>query len=219
MDNEIEIDGIKVHKSIIYNAALAVINNLEERLRYIDSVNTYKKYEMLDIMTALGRPNYFKERIAWAEMDRWANATGEFGLEPTNPIMVTDMVGQLSYLSHLRWNGKPVIFFSGGATKNALSSAIVFSLDGAHIDRMYFDIFHRYETKSIPRGYEWAEKADGFTGCACVIQEKFEDTLDMIYSDAQGMFGVPVVSPQVRRFNVEAAKRSWDDYKKSNSKA
>ena len=218
MNNEIDIDGLKVPKSIIYNAALEVLNNLEERLKYIDSVKTYDKYEMLDIMTAFGRPNYFKERIKWAPMERWENATGEFGLEPTNPIMVSDMVGKIAYLSHLRWNGKPVIFFGGGSTKLALTSAYVFSLEGDHLDRLYFDIFHRYDTKSLPRGYEWADKADGFTGTTCVIQEKFEDTINLIYEDAQGMFGVPVVSPQVRRFNVEAAKKLWNDYKQSRSK-
>ena len=218
MENEIDIDGIKVHKSIIYNAALAVLNNLEDRLNYIDSISAYEKYEMLDIMKAFGRPNYFKERFPWPEMDRWEDATGEFGLEPTNPIIVTDLIGKMAYLSHLRWNDKPVIFFGGGSTKQAVMSSYVFSLDGDHLDRLYFDIFHRYQTKSIPRGYTWAEKADGLTGSTCVIQEKFEDTIKLIYSDAQGMFGVPVVSPQVRRFNVEAASRLWYDYKKSRSK-
>ena len=218
MNDEIEIDGIKIKKSIIYNAALDVLNKQESLLSYIDSTDTYKKYKMLDILTAFGRPNYFKDRMKWNEMDRWENATGEFGLEKTNPIMVADMIGEMAYLSHLRWNGKPVVFFSERTVMPAIDVVVVFSLNGDHMDSMYFDIFHRYQSKSVPRGYTWAEKADGLTGTGCVIQDTMQESIEHIYTEAQGMFGVPVVSPQIRKFNAEAAMKLWTKYKQSFSK-
>ena len=219
MNDEIEINGIKIKKSIIYNAALDVLNKQESLLAYIDSTDTYKKYKLLEILTTIGHTNYFKERMKWPEMDRWENATGEFGLEKTNPILVSDCVGEMAYLSHLRWNGKPVVFFNERTEMPAIDVAVVFSLDGDHMDSMYFDIFHRYQSKSVPRGYTWAEKADGLTGSGCVIQETMRETVEMIYKDAQGMFGVPVVSPQLRKFNAEAAMQLWTKYKQSRLKA
>lgn len=217
MADEIEVNGIKISKSIIYNAALDVLNYLPNLLAYIDSTGTYNKYKMLDILTQFGRPNYFKERMKMPEADRWANAEGEFGLTATNPILVADIIGEMAYISHLRWNGKPVVFFSCTVVDPAINVVHVFSLDGEHLDQMYFDIFHRYQSKSVPRGYTWAEKSDGLVGTDCGIKDNFAESLDEIYTEAMGYFGVPVVSPMLRKFNVEAASRLWEEYKKSHS--
>ena len=218
MAKKFDGDDVKIDKAILYEAALLLLNSVELQLSYIDETNVYSKYKLLDMLTALGRPNHFKERIKWAPMDRWENATGEFGLAPTNPIMVDDSIGYLSYLSHLRWDGKPVVFFGGGMSNDAVMGAHVFSLDGKHLDELHFDVFHRYQSKSVPRGYTWAEKADGLTGTICVIQEKFADTVDLIYRDAVEMFDVAAVSPHLSKFDVEAASRTWEEYKRSSSR-
>ena len=93
-----------------------------------------------------------------------------------------------------------------------------FSLDGAHLDKLYFDPFHRFQSKSVPRGYTWAERADGLTGTHCVINDKMSAMAERIYSDAKEMFGVAAVSPSVAKFDVEAAERLWNEYKKSGSR-
>ena len=219
MAKEIDANDILIDDRILYTAALGLLNDVKLQLSFIDFNNTYEKYELFDIFEQMGRKNYFKERIKMPETDRWPNATGEFGLAPTNPILVVDSIGMLAYCSHLRWEGKPVIFFSGGSTREAIFSSHVFSLDGKYLDRLYFDAFHRFRSKSVPRGYTWAEKADGLTGSGCVIQDTMRETVEMIYKDAQGMFGVPVVSPQLRKFNAEAAMQLWTKYKQSRLKA
>ena len=215
MAKEFDADDILIDDRILYAAALGLLNDINLQLSYIDYTKTYEKYEMFDMLVPLGRKNYFKERIKMPEADRWANAEGEFGLAPTNPIMVVDAIGMLAYCSHLRWDGKSVIFFSGGSTREAIFSMHTFSLDGKYLDRLYFDVFHRFRSKSVPRGYTWAERADGVTGTNCVIQEKFADTVELIYSEAKEMFGVAAVSPSVLKFDVKAAERSWNEYKKS----
>lgn len=218
MAKKIDADDIMLDDRIIYAAALGMLNDVKLQLSFIDFNNTYEKYEMFDVLKQFGRKNYFKERIKMPEADRWADATGEFGLEPTNPILVADTLGQLAYLSHLRWDGKPVIFFSGSATQEAVFSMYAFSLDGDHLDKLYFDPFHRFQSKSVPRGYTWAAQADGLTGTHCVINDKMSAMAERIYSDAKEMFGVAVVSPSVSKFNVEAAERLWNEYKKSRSR-
>ena len=219
MTKKIDANDILIDDRILYTAALGLLNDVKLQLSFIDFNNTYEKYELFDIFEQMGRKNYFKERIKMPETDRWPNATGEFGLAPTNPILVVDSIGMLAYCSHLRWEGKPVIFFSGGSTREAIFSSHVFSLDGKYLDRLYFDAFHRFRSKSVPRGYSWAEQADGVTGTACVIQEKFSDTVALIYTEAKEMFGVTAVSPWVAKFDAEAAERSWNEYKRSRSKA
>lgn len=219
MAKKFEPDEIALDDQIIYAASLGLLNDVKLQLSFIDFNNTYEKYELFDIFEQMGRKNYFKERIKMPEADRWENATGEFGLEPTNPILVADMIGELAYLSHLRWNGKPVIFFGGSSTREAVFSMHAFSLDGAHHDELYFDPFHRFQSKSVPRGYTWAAQADGLTGTHCVINDKMPAMVERIYSDAKEMFGVPLVSPLVAKFDVEAAERLWNEYRKSCSRA
>lgn len=215
MKNELDQEEIFLSDSIMYNAALMLLNDVDKLLSYLDFTDAYKKYKLLDIFEQLGKKNYFKERIKWPEADQWENATGEFGLEPTNPIMVVDALGQMAYLSHLRWNGKPVVYFSGSVVDPAIFVMHVFSLDGDHLDDMYFDPFHRFYSKKVPRGYTWAEKANGVTGTGCVVQKTIGRTIKKIYTESKEMFGVAAVDPMVAKFNVRAAQKLWREYQRS----
>ena len=86
--------------------------------------------------------DYARERHAMGEVDMWPNATGEFGRTPTNPILVNETWGEITYLSRLVTpDGQRMIFHRLGSGAGALDIFELISVDGTFYARLYVDMY------------------------------------------------------------------------------
>lgn len=182
----------------LYELALLFLNTPEMQIEYTDQMAAAEKE------SGFPELEYESERQNMGRIDEWPDAFGEFGRAPTNPIPVNRAIGEMIYLSHLRWNGQPVVFCRIGSIAVAIDMFQVISLDGSFHDLLYLDMYHRYPSKKVPAGYTWSETIDGITGIP-EADRNFPRSLDGIYELAKHFFGVPVVSPLLSKFNAKAA--------------
>src|SRR5262245_4959289 len=87
------------------------------------------------------------------DCDEIAEAVGEFGRDPRNPIPVNGPLGELIYLSNLRTgDSQQIMFHRLGSTTNVDIYETV-SLDGAIWDILFFHSFHPRKSRRAPSGY------------------------------------------------------------------
>jgi hypothetical protein len=96
---------------------------------------------------------YRSQVLRGADCDEIAEAVGEFGRDPRNPIPVNGSLGELTYLSNLRTaDSQPIMFHRLGSTSNVDIYGTV-SLDGAIWDILFLNPFHPRKSQRPPSGY------------------------------------------------------------------
>lgn len=180
--------------------ALELLNSVHLQNRIIDSM-PYMSEEFL--------ADYEKERYNMGEVDEWPNAQGEFGRTPTNPILVNETWGEITYLSRLvTADNQRMIFHRSGSTIGAIDVFELVSVDGKFYDLLFMDMYHRHCSKKAPAGYTLLETLDGITGTS-ETSPYFPRYLDKILADtARFKFGSLIVSDAFKNFNVEAAMKT-----------
>ena len=142
---------------------------LDDALTFLNDVELQNEYieDFPQFMT-----DYARERHAMGEVDTWPNATGEFGRTPTNPILVNETWGEITYLSRLvTTDGQRMIFHRLGSGVGALDIFELVSEGGTFYDRLYVDMYHRHCSKIAPTGYTLLKTLDGITGTSELIDD------------------------------------------------
>ena len=151
--------------------------------------------------------DFMRERREMGEVDTWPNATGEFGRTPTNPILVNQTFGEITYLSRLQTvDGQRMIFHRAGSVAGAIDAFELVSGDGKFFDVLYVDMYHRHCSKIAPKGYTLLEFLDGITGTSennSAFPDRVKETL---FKTGINKFGAPIISPAV--FDFDAAQAS-----------
>lgn len=177
--------------------ALELLNSVALQNKIIDSMPQMpEEFQM----------PFEKERYAMGEVDEWPNATGEFGRTPTNPILVNETWGEITYLSRLvTTDGQRMIFHRLGSGAGALDIFELVSENGNFCDRIFVDMYHRHCSKKAPTGYTLLEKLDGITGTSETVS-MFPHQINRALSEtALYKFGATIISASVKNFNVSAA--------------
>lgn len=173
--------------------ALAFLNSVEFQNEYIDDFPFIQA-------------DYIKERHAMGEVDMWPNAQGEFGRTPTNPILVNETWGEITYLSRLvTTDGQRMIFHRLGSGAGALDIFELVSEEGTFYDRLFVDMYHRHCSKIAPTGYTLLKTLDGITGTSEYIDDFPDDVCGTLVRTAIKKFGAAVVSYSVANFDEERA--------------
>lgn len=152
--------------------------------------------------------DFMQDRYAMGEVDELPNAQGEFGRTPTNPILVNETWGEIAYLSRLLTaDNQRMIFHRAGSVSGALDVFELVSVDGKFFDVLYVDMYHRHCSKKAPTGYSLLKNVDGITGTSennPAFPARVKDTL---IETAINMFGAPIVSPSVFKFDDKQAAK------------
>ena len=147
-----------------------IMSQALQRLNNIDIQN-----QLIDEMPKIFVPDFIDERLAMGEVDEWPNATGEFGRTPTNPILVNETWGEITYLSRLvTTDGQRMIFHRVGS-RGALDIFELVSEEGTFYDRLFVDMYHRHCSKIAPTGYTLLKTLDGITGTSEPIDDFLDD--------------------------------------------
>ena len=134
---------------------------LDDALAFLNSVELQNEY--IDDFPFI-QADFIKERHAMGEVDMWSNAQGEFGRTPTNPILVNETWGEITYLSRLvTTDGQRMIFHRVGS-RGALDIFELVSEEGKFYDRLFVDMYHHHCSKIAPTGYTLLKTLDGITG-------------------------------------------------------
>lgn len=182
----------------------------KQALELLNSVKLQNKIiETLPYMSEDFLSDSEKERYAMGEVDEWPNAQGEFGRTPTNPILVNETWGEITYLSRLLTaDGQRMIFHRVGSTFDSLDVFELISVDGKFYDVLFADMYHRHCSQKAPAGYTLLDKLDGITGTSETIP-LFPNQINNILSQtAQYKFGGAIVSAAVKNFDRERAAQT-----------
>lgn len=190
--------------------ALAILNVIELQNKIVDSMQQFPEELQTD---------YEKERRAMGEVDEWPNATGDFGRCKTNPILVNETWGEITYLSRLvtEDGGKRMIFHRLGTVGEGIDLFELVSEDGKIYERFFVDMYHRHCSKKAPSGYKLLETLDGVTG-SCEYDADFpENAIAMIAIIASNHFGAPIVSPVLKNFDSKKAVETVSENRQKNN--
>jgi hypothetical protein len=143
--------------------------------------------------------------------DEIPNPVGDFGRSPENPIPVNGIIGELTYLSRLKWNasGQQIIFhrLGSGAAGRGVSIDLyeVVTWDGQNWDILMLDMYHPVKSRLLPEGYSFAERVEGLTGTNKYLETFPQGLIESINEQ----FGVMLPSnPFIRKnINWSALKR------------
>ena len=104
-----------------FKRAIFILNSIELQNKIIAE---------LPYMSEKFLPDFAKKRMAMGDVDEWTNANGEFGRTPTNPILVNNTWGEITYLSRLITNNnKRMIFHRIGSIVDAIDAFELVSED------------------------------------------------------------------------------------------
>ena len=188
--------------------AAAILNSVELQNKIHDSM-PYIPKELL--------PNFMKKRYAMGEVDEWPNATGEFGRTQTNPILVNETRGEITYLSRLSTtDNQRMIFHRLGSVSGAIDKFELVSVDGKFFDVLYLDMHHRHCSKKAPTGYTLLEFVDGITGTSEYNPDFPDRVEETLAKTACVKFGAPIVSPEVLEFNAAQAAKLINEVRRDN---
>ena len=176
---------------------------LDDALTFLNSVELQNEY--IDDFPFI-QADYIKERHAMGEVDMWPNAQGEFGRTPTNPILVNETWGEITYLSRLvTADGQRMIFHRLGSGAGALDIFELVSEGGTFYDRLFVDMYHRHCSKIAPTGYTLLKTIDGITGTSERIADFPDDVCATLVHTAINKFAAAVVSYSVAKFDEDKA--------------
>lgn len=189
--------------------ALWLLNNIEIQNKIIADM-PYMSEEFL--------PSFAIKRYAMGEVDEWPNAQGEFGRTPTNPILVNETWGEITYLSRLlTTDNQRMIFHRVGSVAGAIDAFELVSVDGKFFDRLFVDMYHRHCSKKAPVGYTLLDKLDGITGTSENNPAFPKRLKEILFQTAVNKFGAPIVSPAVFEFDKEQALKLIDTARRGDN--
>lgn len=146
-------------------------------------------------------PDELRHRITnGLNLDKIPGATGSFGSTITNPIPVNGPIGQILYLSSLRF-GKQRILFHRLRSFDTIDAYECVSQDGRRWDILFLDMYHPRKSKLAPRGYSIVQNVllSGLNQAA----PNFPNQLyDAIVSYSKKRFGMSLADPAIR-FSLE----------------
>ena len=181
-----------------------------EALKLLNSVELQN--ELIDSLLPLPEeflPPFLKKRYAIAAVDEWPNAQGEFGRTPTNPILVNETWGEITYLSRLMTaDNQRMIFHRFGSIEGAIDAFELVSVDGKFYDRLFVDMHHRHCSKKAPIGYTLLDELDGITGTSEGLFDFPNKIKIPLLETAINKFGAPIVSLEILHFNAEEAMKT-----------
>jgi hypothetical protein len=103
---------------------------------------------------------------AGCDTDELPNATGEFGLTPTNPIPTKTIFGSTYYLSlHRSADGAKVLYDRRGSVHSSVTQMPIDAYEIKHPDgytlcTLYFSPYQRRNSQKVPRGLRLAALAE-----------------------------------------------------------
>lgn len=180
----------------------------DEALKLLNSVDLQN--ELIDSLPPLPEeflPPFAKERYAMGEVDEWPNAQGEFGRTPTNPILINETWGEITYLSRLLTTDNQRMFFHRLGNKRAVDIFELVSVDGKFYDRLFVDMHHRHCSKKAPAGYALLDELDGITGTSENNPAFPAQVSETVFKTAVNKFGAPIVSPSLFDFDRDQAAK------------
>ena len=197
-------------KSKTQKSALEILNSIElqnERSASILPSEDLDEYEQ-------------EFRYEMGEIDEWENATGEFGRNRNNPILVNGKIGEIAYLSRLvnAETGQRMIFHKLGYTID--DDVHIFELvseDGKFYDILYLDMYHYHCSKKAPSGYRFLQYLDGITGsnrfCRYFpYQHYLPHYINFLEDELRDAsvyyFGTKIISKVFKNFDAMQAKKT-----------
>ena len=180
----------------------------KDALKLLNSVELQNELiESLPLLPEEFFPTFLEERYAMGEVDEWPNARGEFGRTSTNPILVNETWGEITYLSRLLTTDNQRMIFHRLGNKRAVDIFELVSVDGKFYDILFVDMHHRHCSKKAPAGYTLLDELDGITGTSEGLFN-FPDKIKVpLLETAINKFGAPIVSLEILHFNAEEATK------------
>ena len=132
--------------------------------------------------------------------------TGEFGKCQENPIIANGALGEVSYLSHLTREGKRICFYRSGSVGGRIDCFVVFTPDGSWTERLYLDMYHKYQSDVAPSGYDLIAEADGITGTSNGMRDMTQFLMNVELCSRQ-KFGCLIVSPCLDSLDIPAIQK------------
>ena len=191
----------------------------KQALELLNSTKLQNKIiETLPYMSEEFMFEFEKKRYAMGEVDEWPNAQGEFGRTPTNPVLVNETWGEITYLSRLvTADGQRMIFHRVGSSIGAIDIFELVSEDGKFYDVLFLDMYHLHCSKKAPAGYTLLDELDGITGTSESISF-FPKQIDHVLSQtALYKFGGKIVSAAVKNFDREQAAKTIDKARQASN--
>ncbi len=119
-------------------------------------------------------PVMFDDLVDGRDCDALPGASGTFGAEPTNPIPVCSVLGELAYLSRLRSRSGSYLFFHRlaslpwpGSRGRMIDIFETVTRDNSW-DLLFLDCRHRRDSRRAPEGYRLIREGDPDSLFLCV---------------------------------------------------
>ena len=156
-----------------------------------------------------------------ADCDQIADAVGEFGRDPRNPIPVNGPIGEMIYLSNLRTAELQKIMFHRLGSISDVDIYETVSTDGTMWDILFLHPYHPRKSQHSPSGYRivtGVERNSLLLGVNDLITTFPDHLSDAIASMSERVFGFRVRPPQVREALGRAIfERPTDHFTKLNT--
>ena len=147
--------------------------------------------------------------LAGSNVDSVAGAHGPFGLCLANPIPVNGPIGQILYLSSLRFAGQRVLFHRIRSV-GAIDLYECTAADGTHWDILFLSMYHPRKSKLPPRGYS-ITATRFLSGVSRAVPDFPQALYDEIVFYSTNRFGFSLADPSLRRCiqSVKFTRPRW----------
>ena len=146
-------------------------------------------------------PPFLAERIkANPKVDQIPGSTGEFGLEPTNPIPVNGPFGEVVYLSTLAVEGANHVY---SHRLGSIGDVDVFEVVGSNGEGwaiLYFNYYFPSKSNDLPRGFRASrdfDKMPFFYSTLTQVENFPKDLPEAIAESAITLCGAPLRPPRI----------------------
>lgn len=145
-----------VFSKLFGNEEEDAFNQAMEKIRRLIEDEEYQNNLLPEALSALIK--------AAPACDVIPGATGQFGLDITNPIPVNGAIGELAYLSNLETlNCDRLLFHRIGAV-NTLDVFEAVTFSGSAWFIFFVDFYHPRKSRRAPEGFRLAQEARQFSG-------------------------------------------------------
>lgn len=142
-------------------------------------------------------PNELRSRILnGLNLDKLPDATGSFGTTITNPIPVNGPIGQLLYLSSLRF-GEQRLLFHRLRSIDTIDVYECVSQNGRHWNVLFMDMYHPRKSRAVPDGYTIVQNTL-LSGIAQPTPAFPSQLYEAIVSYSKNRFGMSLAAPELR---------------------
>lgn len=143
---------------------------------------------------------YRSEVLRGVDCDELADAVGEFGRDPRNPIPVNGTLGELIYLSNVRTPDSRQIMFHRLGTISNVDIYETVSLDGGKWDILFLHQYHPRKSKRPPSGYQTVTSTEHslLLGTDDFVASFPQHLAEAIANTSERAFGFRICPSQVR---------------------